>query len=356
MSEFMFLSSKYYRRVCYFANWARWRRGIGKHTPADVDPFLCTHIIFAFAKFRSDGRILPQEPGPDEQEYGYRALANLKQQNRNLRLLLAFGGWNFGSRKFSNMAASSRARARFVHSAVLFLRKYGFDGLDIDWEYPAIRGGRSADKQNLVVLCRELIAAFASDAARGGSERLLLIAAVPASPQKASIGYDVPALSKYLDFINLMTYNFHGSWERKTGFNSPLYSSVSDANRILNMDAAARWWHKAGMPKNKITIGMATYGRTFTLSNQRDNGVGASAFNGPAGLVTRQKGFWSYYEICQEIQRGGGRVVLDNIQKVPYYVKGPLWISYDNEWSLRIKVNDATSKAHLIKCNKACNI
>ena len=79
---------------------------------------------------------------------------DMKQQNRNLKLLVSFGGWTFGSRKFSNMAANASTRAIFVHNAVLFLRKYGFDGLDIDWEYPAVRGGRPSDKQNLVILCR----------------------------------------------------------------------------------------------------------------------------------------------------------------------------------------------------------
>ncbi|XP_041364699.1 acidic mammalian chitinase-like [Gigantopelta aegis] len=324
-----------YRKVCYFTNWSRWRQGIGKFGPQNVNSFLCTHIVFAFGNFNYSGTLTPFESGYDESDY--RALVNKKQQNENLKLLLALGGWNFGSQKFSNMVASTTIRRTFVNNVVEFVRRYGFDGLDIDWEYPAARGGTPADKENLVTLCRELFEAFTFDAAERGVDRLLLTAAVPANPETAANGYNVPSLSRYFDFVSLMTYDFHGGWDRKTGFNSPLYGAINDFNPSFNMDAAARWWHQAGMPKNKMNIGMATYGRSFTLTNPHNHGVGATARTGPAGPVTREQGFWSYYEICLDIKRGGGHVVFDGVQKVPYYVKGSLWIGYDNEQSLRIK-------------------
>ena len=75
----------------------------------------------------------------------------------------------------------------------------------------------------------------------------------------------------YLDFINLMAYDFHGKWERETGHNAPLYAPSSDSEwrKQLSVDNAASLWVKLGAPKDKLVIGMPTYGRTFTLSNTK---------------------------------------------------------------------------------------
>ncbi|XP_041363532.1 acidic mammalian chitinase-like [Gigantopelta aegis] len=325
-----------YKRVCYYSNWAQWRSGDGKYTVADVDAMLCTHIIFAFAGFNADGSVFAVEGINDEAAYA--SLVALKKDNADLKLLLAFGGWNFGSVRFSNMARDSGVRAAFVQSAMNFLRQHGFDGLDLDWEYPAARGGIPQDKQNLVKLCQELSEAFKGEALAAGQSRLLLTAAVPASRFTAADGYDVPALSKYFDFISLMTYDMHGSWESKTGFNSPLFASSAEVGneRYMNMNASAAWWNEAGMPKEKIVVGFATYGRSFTLTSG-STGVGAPARTGPSGPYTNEAGFMAYYEICKEIQNGGGRVEFDQEQMVPYFVKGTTWVGFDNDESFIIK-------------------
>lgn len=80
---------------------------------------------------------------------GYAKFTGLKTYNKNLKTLLAIGGWNEGSSRFSPMVADPARRREFVKNAIKFLRKNHFDGLDLDWEYPAFRdGGKPRDKDN----------------------------------------------------------------------------------------------------------------------------------------------------------------------------------------------------------------
>lgn len=97
-------------------------------------------------------------------------------------------------------------------------RKYNFDGLDLDWEFPSKRGGAPADKQNFVLLVKELRAAFSK-------YNLLLTAAFGAGKDTIDIAYDVAALNVYLDYIHMMCYDYHGTWDLKTGPNAPLKSA-----------------------------------------------------------------------------------------------------------------------------------
>ena len=151
------------------------------------------------------------------------------------------------------MSATRYTRQTFIYSAIPFLRKRNFDGLDMDWEYP--KG--SDDKKNFVLLLKELREAFEAEAQELKKARLLLTAAVPVGPDNIRAGYDVPAVASYLDFINLMAYDFHGKWERETGHNAPLYSHSSDSEwrKQLSVDNAASIWVKMGAPKEKMIIG-----------------------------------------------------------------------------------------------------
>lgn len=85
---------------------------------------------------------------------GFRRFTNLKQSNPSLKTTIAVGGWNEGSAKFSSMASNPSKRANFINSAVNLLQTYGFDGLDIDWEYPTLREGAPGDKVRFI--CNKL--------------------------------------------------------------------------------------------------------------------------------------------------------------------------------------------------------
>ena len=152
--------------VCYYGSWAIYRSGDGQFTASNIDANLCTHVIYAFAELDATTfTIKSPDPWADlsPSEGGnydlYGETVKLKQQNSNLTVLLAVGGWNAGSSNFSIMAQDPDHRASFIHSSVSYLKKYEFDGLDIDWEYPGSDGsdygGRPEDKQNFVLLIQE---------------------------------------------------------------------------------------------------------------------------------------------------------------------------------------------------------
>ncbi|GBM66518.1 putative chitinase 2 [Araneus ventricosus] len=152
-----YYSQKQYKVVCYFGSWAYYRPGEGKFDFEDIDTFLCTHAIYSFTNLQ-DNQITPFDPYLDLKENwgigGYERFNNLKKKNPYLKTLISIGGWNEGSTKYSAMAADPNARATLVRSVVDFCLKYDFDGLDMDWEYPANRGGDPRDKQNFVTLLK----------------------------------------------------------------------------------------------------------------------------------------------------------------------------------------------------------
>ncbi|KAI5723130.1 hypothetical protein M8J76_001722 [Diaphorina citri] len=328
-----------YKVVCYYTNWSQYRTKIGKFQPEDIEPDLCTHIIFAFGWLKK-GKLSSFESN-DETKDGkvglYERIEQLKKANPKLKTLLAIGGWSFGTQKFKEMSKSRYSRQTFIYSAVPFLRQRNFDGLDIDWEYPA----GTDDKKNYVLLLKELREAFEAEAQEVKKPRLLLTAAVPVGPDNIKGGYDVPAVAGYLDFINLMAYDFHGKWESQVGHNAPLRSPSSDSEwrKQLSVENAANMWVRLGAPKEKLIIGMPTYGRTFTLTNPAVFKVNSPASGGgKAGEYTKESGFLAYYEVCEMLRNGAG-YVWDDEMKVPYLVHGDQWVGFDDEKSIRYKMN-----------------
>jgi chitinase len=221
-----------YKVVCYFTNWAWYRQGDGKYLPQDIDASLCTHINYGFAVLDGSTMTLkPHDSWADIDNEFYKKVVAFK--SRGIKVLIALGGWNDSAgSKYSRLVNDPQARARFVAHALEFIEKWGFDGLDLDWEYPKCwqvdcNKGPDSDKENFANLVRELSLAFKP-------KGLLLSAAV--SPSKAVIdaGYDVPTLSRYFDWIAVMTYDFHGHWDKQTGHVAPLYYYPGDAYDYFN--------------------------------------------------------------------------------------------------------------------------
>ncbi|SPJ84230.1 related to endochitinase [Fusarium torulosum] len=206
----------------------------------------------------------------------------LKKANRHLKILLSIGGWTW-STNFASAAASAASRSTFAKSAVTLMKDWAFDGIDVDWEYPA----SDEDAANMVLLLqtvRNELDAYASEHAPGYHFQLTI--AAPAGSSHYS-KLHLADLGRIVDYVNLMAYDYAGSWSPVTGHNANLY-----ANRDLpqstpfNTDDAVNAYLNAGVPGHKLILGMPVYGRSF---------LGASGMGQPhagVGLPNKALGSW----------------------------------------------------------------
>ncbi|XP_046551782.1 chitotriosidase-1-like [Haliotis rubra] len=319
-----------YQRFCYFAGWARYRANPVAFNPEDVSVNLCTHLSYAFAEIDATGtKIIPGDPADDP--VMYRRFTSLKKQDPNIKLLLSIGGWNGKLKEFSLLASTDNNTNTFAGNAIKFLRSRNFDGLDVDWEFPATRGGSPSDKQRFTRMIQLLRQAFEAEASQTGKDRLLLTAALSPTPYQIGVSYEPVKLASNLDLINLMTYDMHGEWEelKTAAHHSSLFGSPTD--KTNNVDYLATYWANLGIPKDKILIGVPFYSRTYTMSGGSVSGPGR------AGNYTKENGTLAYYEVCKILQDGATGQRIDS-QKVPYLVSKDQWVGYDDEKSLAAKV------------------
>ncbi|GCB77280.1 hypothetical protein scyTo_0019981, partial [Scyliorhinus torazame] len=138
-----------YKLICYFTNWAQHRPGIGKFFPENIPPCLCSHLIYAFAIIDDRHQVVIKEKND---EALYATFNNLRKMNSNLKTLLAIGG--FDPQRFNNTIVVKLNRAKFIRSAIQFVRKYKFDGLDIVWDQPDSTGSPPGNKKRFTVLLK----------------------------------------------------------------------------------------------------------------------------------------------------------------------------------------------------------
>ncbi|XP_062248573.1 chitinase-3-like protein 2 [Platichthys flesus] len=329
------------RLVCYFNSLAEDRADAGKFTIEDIDPNKCTHLIYAFSDINDFNEMVPTRRADI---FRYQLFNGLKTRNPSLKTLLAVGGPTFNKEKFTTMLSTTQKRTTFIQSAVALLRIFQFDGLNLDWMYPVGAGGDPDNKQKFTLLCKELNAAFETEGNKHNRDRLILTASVSAEREVIDASYEVKNITKDLDFLNVLTYDFHGPWENFTGHHSPLFGGSHDTGDKIyyNTDSAMQYWVDKGAPAQLLNLGLAAYGRAFSLSSA-SSAVGAPASGtGEEGCYTGEEGFWAYYETCLYTEGATVQRIAD--QKVPYAITENQWVGFDDTHSISTKVSYLKSK------------
>lgn len=167
--------------------------------------------------------------------------------------------------------------------------------------------------------------------------------AVAATASSASLSYDIPRIHPHTNLILIMTYDFHGAFNDFTGIHGAMYAGPHDTTPLRqewNVYASVMWWIGQGAPRNKIVVGLPSYGRSFTLANAAQNGVNAMSVNlGSPGEYSQEAGFLSYMEVCQRVYQRGWTRRWESTQKVPFASSGNQWVGYDDLESINYKLD-----------------
>ena len=307
--------------AAYFAEWGIYGR---RYNVADIPADELTHVIYAFAAISPEGEVEPfdefaavekSHPGDrwDEPLRGsYKQLKLLKERHPHLRTLIAVGGWTLSGR-FSDVAISEESRRRFAASAIAFCKRYGFDGLDLDWEYP-VGGGlasntnRPEDKQNYTLLVAEIRRQMEANRQADGSHLLLTVAS---SAGSTMAHFELGAMARYLDWFNVMTYDFHGSWEPFTNHQAALFANPDDPSQeasSYNVSHAIQAYLDAGVPAAKIVMGVPLYSRGWSGVSRQGDGLFQTA-GGPS-LGTWERGILDYNDLHRRIQQEPSRYLV----------------------------------------------
>ncbi|EJD44962.1 glycoside hydrolase family 18 and carbohydrate-binding module family 5 protein [Auricularia subglabra TFB-10046 SS5] len=282
-------------QMAYFTNWGIYGRNF---QPSDIDIPSLTHILYSFADTNpSTGELVLSDTYADLEKryptdswndignnlYGcFKQLYLLKMKQRNLKVLLSVGGWTYSQNGHFSFVNDATKRANFITSAVRMVENFALDGIDVDFEYPT-----AGQKAGFTALMAGLRAALDDLAARKGDRvPYLVTAALPAGISTAA-NFDVPALAKLLDFFNLMTYDFSGSWSPVTGDLANLYDNGLPSQDSTG-DVAVKWWVARGAPANKIVLGLPLYGRGF------ENTLGRGRPFAGIGQGTWESGVYDY--------------------------------------------------------------
>ena len=92
--------------------------------------------------------------------------------------------------------------------------------------------------------------------------------------------YDIPRLNKHLDFVSVMTYDYHGQWDKKTGHIAPIYEHPDDFDKTFNVNYTINYWINHGMTRSKLILGLPFYGQSFTLAKKSENGLNSKSYGG----------------------------------------------------------------------------
>ncbi|TYI25514.1 hypothetical protein ES332_A05G055300v1 [Gossypium tomentosum] len=248
--------------------------------------------------------------------------------------LFSIGGGGSDSLLFSRMASKPKSRKAFIASAMEVARKFGFDGMDLDWEYP----NNPKDMKNLGHLFKEWRRAIKVEAKVTCRAPLLLTAAVYFSVEVNLNGvyrkYPANSMDKNLDWVNVMCSDYHGGWNTSvTGAHAALYDSSSNVTTSYGL----RSWIKAGVARSKLVMGLPLYGRSWQLKDPSFHEIGSAA----VAVGPGDNGTMTFLEIEKFNKKNGAIVVHDMDSVSTYSYVGSSWVGYDDDITATLKIGFA---------------
>ena len=214
------------------------------------EPALMTHINYAFGHVSNGFDSVRVDNGQRLHEI----VEHVRKSGTTTKVELSIGGW--GSGRFSEMADNDSLRTSFAADCARKVEEYGLDGIDIDWEYPgsSMAGISSCerDTDNFTLLMRDIRAAI-------GTDKLLTLASAASAEH-----IDFKAIMPYVDFVNVMTYDMANAPKH----HAAIYSSENTTD--LTCDTSIKAHMEAGVPAEKLVLGMPFYGRGGEKMHGRD--------------------------------------------------------------------------------------
>ena len=248
----------------YYPNWSHYSGYTADKIPFDY----LTHILYAFYITDGAGNLSNSDALDADNFKNLIRLAHAK----GVKVLVSIGGAS-QSEGFKSMAARKNSRTNFVDNCLKLANDMALDGIDLDWEYPdtTIHG------ENQLLLHRQMRAAL-----HKLPRKVLFTAAVPGSAYWAKWSKD--EAFQLLDYLNVMTYDYMGTWEKAVIPNSGMDLSTQ----------ALEYFVSRGIPKQKLVIGAAFYGKSF------DGGTGmGSAYT---GLGSGENGNWPWKDLLKQLE------------------------------------------------------
>lgn len=318
----------------YYTSWSAYRG----YTPSKIPAGKLTHLHYAFAKIDpSTNSIALADPAQDRKNFA--EIRTLKQNNKQLKTLISIGGWDY-SVYFSDIASTAARREAFAKSCVQFILEHGFDGVDLDWEYPVSGGlagntNRPQDKQNFTLLLKAIRNALDAQEKKDGRDYYLTIAGADNNGYLSKI--EVTKVANIVDYIFLMAYDMHGPWDKYADLNAPLYQPQESSPQYKHSvsDGINAYLNK-GVSSKKLVLGMPFYGYMYQGVSSQNNGLYSTFTSAKALRYDIIRSSYLNNSAYKQLRHADGQV--------PYLYGNGTFISYEDAHSIAAKVSLAKSK------------